>query len=278
MLAMSDRVRPCSARWCCSSDGRPTFTVPFSTCTCMSGCSFRDSSPFGPFTVIALPLTVTVTPLGTATGRFPIRDMDEGSLPDEGEELATGVGAARLRVRHEAARRAHNGHAEAIPHARNVPDADVLAKPRARHPLELANHGLAALGILEDHAQHRPAVVGLEDPVVGDEVVLLQNARDLGFHFRYRHVHAAMLRSASIADPREHIGDRVGHAHVVSPCSLSYPRRTQPAPGRVGMRVVTIRRPARRATGYQLAFRTPGIIPLSDRSRKQMRQIPNLRR
>ena len=30
--------------------------------------------------------------------------------------------------------------------------------------------------------------------------------------------------------------------------------------------------------GYQLALRTPGIIPTSDRSRKQMRQSPNLRR
>ena len=29
---------------------------------------------------------------------------------------------------------------------------------------------------------------------------------------------------------------------------------------------------------YQLAFRTPGIIPLSERSRKQMRQSPNFRR
>jgi hypothetical protein len=29
---------------------------------------------------------------------------------------------------------------------------------------------------------------------------------------------------------------------------------------------------------YQLAFRTPGIIPLSERSRKQMRQSPNFLR
>ena len=29
---------------------------------------------------------------------------------------------------------------------------------------------------------------------------------------------------------------------------------------------------------YQLDFRTPGIIPSSDSSRKQMRQMPNLRR
>ena len=34
----------------------------------------------------------------------------------------------------------------------------------------------------------------------------------------------------------------------------------------------------RRVVGYQLALRTPGIIPDSDRSRKQIRQRPNLRR
>src|SRR5688572_31867425 len=32
------------------------------------------------------------------------------------------------------------------------------------------------------------------------------------------------------------------------------------------------------AGDYQLAFRTPGIIPESDRSRKQIRQMPNFRR
>src|SRR5688572_22361482 len=162
----------------------------------MSLCSVRDSSPFGPFTVMALPLTVTVTPLGTGIGFLPIRDMDRRSLPDEGEELATGVGASRLRIRHEAARGAHNGHPQTVAHAGNLPDADVLAKPGARDPLELANDGLAALGILENHAQHRPAILRIENPVVGDEVVLLQNARDLRLHFRHRHVHAAMLRSA----------------------------------------------------------------------------------
>ena len=40
------------------------------------------------------------------------------------------------------------------------------------------------------------------------------------------------------------------------------------------------RTPDRRAPGsrYQLAFRTPGMSPLSERSRKQIRQSPNLRR
>src|SRR4051794_13329325 len=215
MLAMRERVRPCSARCFCSSDGRFTFTTPFSTATSISGCSLRDSSPFGPFTVIALPSTVTVTPLGTGTGRLPIRDIVVGSLPDEGEELATGVGATRLRVRHQAARRAHDGHAETVSNAGNVPDANVLAEARARNALELTDDRLAALGVLQNDAQHRPTILGLDDPVVGDEVVLLQDPRDLSLHLRYRHVHAAMLRSAGVADPREHIGDRIGHAHVV---------------------------------------------------------------
>src|SRR6476661_1357144 len=128
----------------------------------MSGWSFRDSSPFGPFTVIALPWTVTVTPLGTGTGRLPIRDIVVGSLPDEGEELATGVGATCLRVRHQAARRAHDGHAETVANAGNVPDADVLPEPRGRDALELADDRLATLGVLQNHAQHRPTILRLD--------------------------------------------------------------------------------------------------------------------
>src|SRR5690349_20054 len=223
MFAMSDRVRPCGARCRSSSEGRSTVTVPFSTLTSMSGCSLRESSPLGPFTVIAGPFTVTVTPLGTGTGFFPIRDIVLGSLPDEGEELATGVRAPRLGIGHEPTRRAENRHPETVPHARNVADADVPAKPGARNPLELPDDRLSALRVLQHHAPHGAPVLRLQPPVVLNEVFLLQDAGDLGLHLRYRHVHAAMLRPARIADPREHIGDRIGHAHVVIPCSLSYP-------------------------------------------------------
>src|SRR4030095_7550338 len=215
MLAMSDRVRPCSARCRSSSEGRSTVTVPFSTLTCMSGCSFRETSPLGPFTVIAGPLTVTVTPLGTGTGFRPIRDIVVCSLPDEGEELATGVRAPRLGIRHEPVRRAQDRHAQAIPHARNVADADVLSEPRAGHPLELTDDRVSALRVLEYHAKNGAAIVGLEHSEVLNEIVLLQDPGDLGLHLRHRNVHAAMLRSAGVADPREHIGDRIGHAHVL---------------------------------------------------------------
>src|SRR6478735_4649334 len=45
-------------------------------------------------------------------------------------------------------------------------------------------------------------------------------------------------------------------------CLPSYPLRTDVWDGK----------------GYQLALRTPGMNPFSDRSRKQMRHRPNLRR
>src|SRR5678815_3378375 len=120
----------------------------------MSACSFRVSSPFGPFTEIDGPFTVTVTPLGTGTGFLPIRDIVAAPLPDQGEQLATGVRSPRLRIRHEAARRAENRHAETVPHARDLGCAHVLPEPRARHALELADHGLPSLRVLQHHAKN----------------------------------------------------------------------------------------------------------------------------
>src|ERR1051326_189338 len=75
MLATSVRVRPWSALWRASSDGRFTTTVPSSSDSCISSCSAREISPFGPFTVTWCPSICAVTPLGSATGFLPIRDI-----------------------------------------------------------------------------------------------------------------------------------------------------------------------------------------------------------
>src|SRR5262245_28834761 len=97
-----------------------------------------------------LPVTVMVTPLGIATGSFPIRDIEERSLPDEGEKFTARPRLTRLTVSHQALRRAENRDAESVAHARNLRDTDVPAQTRARHALQLANHRQAAFGVLED--------------------------------------------------------------------------------------------------------------------------------
>ena len=68
---------------------------------------------------------------------FPIRDMCVASLPDEGEELAAGARLTRLTVGHQPLRRAQDRDAEAVAHARDLGDADVLAQAGRRHALQL---------------------------------------------------------------------------------------------------------------------------------------------
>ena len=154
-------------------------------------------------------------PSGLATGCFPIRDI---------LCLLTRPGrAARRRC------------APAAPDGRTSRPCDVL---RIAMPSPLRTRGISVTptylrspgvetrcssritgwppcAYLSTHAQQLPPVLRLERLVVLNEVVLLQDLRDLDLHLRDRHVHAAVLRPAGVADAREHIGDRIGHAHVI---------------------------------------------------------------
>src|SRR5688572_14512796 len=100
MLAMSVRVRPCSALCWFSSEGRVTVRVSPSTLIVRSSWNVFFSSPFGPFTVTVLPSVVIVTFFGNLMGSLPILDMVGGSLPDQRQELAAGARLARLAVGH----------------------------------------------------------------------------------------------------------------------------------------------------------------------------------
>src|SRR5260221_1346398 len=222
MLATSVRVSPCSALCAASSDGRVTTTCSASCDTSMADGSLRVSSPRGPLTVMPFPSwRVTVTPLGRATGCLPIRDI-WALLPDESEELAARARLTRITVGHQPLRRGEDRDAQSVAHARHLGHADVLAQPGRGHTLERTDHRLAARGILEPHAEHLRAILGLDRRVILDEIVVLQDARDLGLHSRYRHVDAAVLRSAGVADARQHVGNRIGHAHEGF-LLLSYP-------------------------------------------------------
>src|SRR5690349_22254788 len=99
MLATSVRVRPCNDLWSFSSDGRVTTILSPSTAIVMATWNVFFSSPLGPLTLTEFPLAETVTPFGTGTGTFPIRDIVI-SLPDQREELAAGARLARLTVGH----------------------------------------------------------------------------------------------------------------------------------------------------------------------------------
>src|ERR1044072_7648806 len=111
MLKISERVSPCSARWFGRSVGRLTTTLPSSCSTVMSRGMRSESSPLGPCTRTSPEAMSTVTPLGTAMGCLPMRDMRD--LPDLRHDLAADALLARVVTGHDAARRREDRRAHA---------------------------------------------------------------------------------------------------------------------------------------------------------------------
>src|SRR2546429_9875235 len=139
MLATRVRVRPCSALWRLSSEGRRTTTAFSSSASVRSGCVARLISPFGPFTVIRLPSIWAVTPLGSGTGFLPMRDMSL-LLPDHREQLAAHAGGAGFAVGHEALWRGQDRHAEAVLDARDLARLHGAAQARNGPALQPSDH------------------------------------------------------------------------------------------------------------------------------------------
>ena len=99
----------------------------------------------------------------------------------------------------------------------------------------------------DEHAvRERLALVvgGLDDAEVLDVALVLEDARDLLLHLGGRHRRRVVQRTVGVANPGQHVGDRVGE-HVRS--------------------------------SYQLDFVIPGTAPWCASSRRQIRHTPNLR-
>jgi len=75
MLAMSERLSPCSARTFRLSELRSTVNTAASAFTEMPDGRVWESLPLGPSTRTAPVSTATLTPCGTGIGFRPIRDM-----------------------------------------------------------------------------------------------------------------------------------------------------------------------------------------------------------
>src|SRR5712691_10949885 len=211
MLATRVRVRPCSALWRLSSEGRRTTTALSSSASVRSGCATRLISPFGPFTVIRRPSIWAVTPLGSGTGFLPMRDMSL-LLPDHREQLAAHAGGAGFAVGHEALWRGQDRHAEAVLDARDLARLDVTSQARRGHALQLADHrGVVVILEVEPQQPVTPIVQHLE---VLDVVVVAQQPRDLDLQLRHRHIDPTVARLAGVAHPGQHIGDGINHAHL----------------------------------------------------------------
>src|SRR5262249_10569012 len=86
-------------------------------------------------------------------------------------------------------------------------------------PLEIRDHPLHAGAVLEVHPQQAllPVVATL---VVRDVALVLEDAADLGLELAGGHVHFEQLGPDRVADPGQHVSDRVGHVHRDLPSDL----------------------------------------------------------
>src|SRR5690606_18964449 len=142
-------------------------------------------------------------------------------LPDQGHHFAANVPRPGLPVRHQALRRRHNSDPQpvAYPRQRLRPRVDSQARPR--YTLQIPDHRTPVV-ILQVDAEH-PVTPVVEVLVIVDEVILLEDPGNLGLHLRHRHVDPTMPRMTRIAQPRQHVGDRIGHHRFCVSYSIRLP-------------------------------------------------------
>ena len=176
-------------------------------------------------------------PSGPCTSTAPSDDLDldaardrDGFLADSGHvQLTTRCRAlrrrrpaARFAPGHHAARRGQDGGAEAAEDRRHVfaPEVDAAAGPA--DPLDSGDHALAARTVLELDADRlldgalALAIRRLHRLEALDVALELQDLGDLQLERRRRNVHARVPRDGGVPDPRQHVGNRIGHRSLYS--------------------------------------------------------------
>src|ERR1700756_3394012 len=139
MLRTRLRVVPHNMRACLVSPRGLTQTLLSSSLTSTSPERRRASSPSLPLAFSRPAAIDTVTPLGTATGFLPTRDMVVRPLEHAAEHFAADIGRARLVVRHDAPRRRQDRDAQPIVDARQLGHLRIDPPARPRDPGDLAD-------------------------------------------------------------------------------------------------------------------------------------------
>jgi hypothetical protein len=90
-------------------------------------------------------------------------------------------------------------------------------------------NNLLSVGIIfEKDSDHLMLLIIRDDFKVFDEPFLLQNLRDLSFHFGGGDIHLFEFRFRSVANSCKHIGYWIGHGHYnppyLSPAGFDHPR------------------------------------------------------
>src|SRR5690606_24039132 len=136
-------------------------------------------------------------------------------LPDLADHFAADLGGARVPVAHDALRRRQDRHAEARADPFDLVRGDVDAPPRLRDPPHAFDHQPAVVLVAEVHREDGPFVVALHANLA-DEALGGEHARHGELQLGRRAADLRMARRARVADPRQHVTQRVGHHDLFS--------------------------------------------------------------
>src|SRR6478736_600500 len=145
-----------------------------SRATLIGSATARSRVPLGPLTETFWPSIVTSTPLGTATGCFPMRDMASSPSPHVREDFAAHALSCRLTVGQQARGRGDDRHAEAAENPRQVGGFRVHPQAGLGHPAQARDAAFAARAVLQlDHQRLAdPSILGV---VVADVALALED-------------------------------------------------------------------------------------------------------
>src|SRR5262245_5514769 len=212
MLLTSARIVPLIALACTLASTGSNVTLPPSCLTRTWFDNARDSVPLLPLTVILSAVSCTSTPLGTSIGILATRDICVLLSGHVDQHFAADTGGARLVVGHHALGRGDDRHAEAVHHLRDRVTALVDTQARAADALDALDHRPAGV-VLQRDLELVLAGIALDGEAV-DVALVLQHLRDRHLQLGRRHRHHGLLDALRIADARQHVGDRVTHAHM----------------------------------------------------------------
>src|SRR5215469_2963517 len=171
----------------------------------------RETAPRGPLIDISPPARVTSTLAGSLIGIFPMRDMGAPSSHDA-EHFAAHARGACLAVGHYTARSRNDCDPEPVHDARDIVLALVDSQSRLAHAFDLLDHRTAGVVLQRDLelasrllADHREAL---------DVTLVLQYLGDRHLDLGRGHLDRGLFRHLRIANARQHVGNRISHAHL----------------------------------------------------------------
>src|SRR5215212_2195323 len=154
-------------------------------------------------------------------------------------DLAADARLARLVACHDAARRRNDRRAHPPEDLRHLVGTDVDPAAGARDALQLGDHGLAVLGVLQAQHDLVTGTAGLGRPHLEalDVALLGQDAGKLALEPRARDGDGLLVGARAVAHPGEEVGDGIGHGHAaIAPTSSTWScrGRSPGAPARAG--------------------------------------------